>query len=193
MAEASAEISSGRRKRGFLEAGTHAAYFFESHSEKQSKIFPLCKEILDSKNAALIYIAGKQGVKGIRLSLKDTGFDLTPYEKTKQLRIVDSEEWFLSSPLQQKFKEFEELEIELNSRANEAVSSGFNYLAVISETDMLVRKGFLSNYKDFDAFLNTKLERTKIAFVCAFDKRELTAAGVGDISADISKLHNEII
>src|ERR1700730_8758194 len=142
MAEASAEISPGRRKRGFLEAGTHAAYFFELQSEKQSKIFPLCREILDSKNAALIYVAGKQGVKGIRLSLKDTGLDLTPYEKTKQLRIVDSEEWFLNSR-QQKFKDLTELEVELNSRANEVMGSGFNYLCMISETDMLVRKGFL--------------------------------------------------
>ena len=193
MAEASAEISPGRRKRGFLEAGSHAAYFFELQSEKQSKIFPLCREILDSKNAALIYVAGKQGVKGIRLSLKDTGFDLGPYEKSKQLRIVDSEEWFLSSIRQQKFKELEELETQLNSRANEAIASGFNYLVVISETDMLVRKGFLSNYKDFDAFLNTKLEHAKIAFICAFDKRELAAAGVRDIGADISKLHTEVI
>jgi hypothetical protein len=192
MAEASAEVSPGRKKRGFLEAGTHAAYFFEDHAEKQSKIFPLCKEILDAKNAALIYVAGKQGVKGIRLSLKDTGLDLTPYEKAKQLRIVDSEEWFLNSR-QQKFKELSDLEIELNSRANEAVGSGFKYLCVISETDMLVRKGFLSNYKEFDAFLNTKIEHSKIAFVCAFDKRELTAAGVRDIAADISKLHSEVI
>src|SRR5579871_6641172 len=160
MAEASAEIS-GRRKRGVLEAGTHAAYYFDSHSEKQAKVFPLCKEILDAKNAALIYIAGKQGVKGIRLSLKDTGLDLTPYEKTKQLRIVDSEEWFLT-PRQQKFRELADLEVELNSRANEAVGTGFSYLCLISETDMLVRKGFLENYKEFDRFLNTKIEHSKI-------------------------------
>jgi hypothetical protein len=193
MAEASAEISPGRRKRDSLGAGTHAAYFFDSHSEKQLKLFPLCKEIVDSKNAALIYIAGKQGVKGIRLSMKDVGFDLTPYEKSKQLKIVDSEEWFFSTSRQQKFKDLAELEVQLNSKATEALQTGFNYLAVISETDMLVRKGFLPNYLEFEGLVNSQLGRAKIAVVCAFDKRELLAAGVRDVSAEISRLHSEVL
>ncbi len=193
MAEASAEVSPGRRKHNSLEPGTHAAYFFESHAEKQSKLFPLCKEILDAKNASLVYIAGKQGVKGIRLSMKDVGFDLTPYEKTKQLKIVDSEEWFFSTARQQKFKDLGELEQQLNSKATEALQNGFNYLAVISETDMLVRKGFLFSYQEFEGLLNSHLERAKTAFVCAFDKRELLAAGVRDISTDISRLHSEVL
>jgi hypothetical protein len=192
MAEASTEISSGRRKQNSLGAGTHAAYFFESHSEKQSKVFPLCKEILDDKNASLVYIAGKQGVKGIRLSWKDIGFDVALYERGNRLRIVDSEEWFLTGR-QLKFKEISELELQLNSTANQAIESGFSYLAVISETDMLVRKGFLSNYKEFDLFLNSKIEHSRIAFVCAFDKRELVAAGVRDITSDISRLHSYVI
>ena len=193
MAEASAEISRGGKKHNSLEAGTHAAYFFESHSEKQSRLFPLCKEIVDAKNASLIYIAGKQGVKGIRLSMKDVGFDLTPYEKSKQLKIVDSEEWFFSSSRQQKFKALDELELLLDSKATEALQAGFNYLAVISETDMLVRKGFLSNYLEFEGLVNSQLERAKICFICAFDKRELLVAGVRDISADISRLHSEVL
>ncbi|MDA4111069.1 MAG: MEDS domain-containing protein [Thaumarchaeota archaeon] len=193
MAEASTEIPTSPRKRGFLEAGTHAAYYFDSNAEKQSRIFPLCREIMDAKNAFLIYIAGKQGVKGIRLSLKDVGFDVAQYEKSKQLKIADSEEWFLSSGRVQKFKELEDLERQLETNAREAIESGFSHVTVISETDMLVRKGFLSSYKEFDRFLNSTIEQIRAAFVCAFDKRELVAAGVRDISADISRLHSQVI
>ncbi|MFI5420860.1 MAG: MEDS domain-containing protein [Nitrososphaerales archaeon] len=125
--------------------------------------------------------------------MKDVGFDLTPYEKSKQLKIVDSEEWFFSTTRQQKFKDLSELEVQLNSKATEALQTGFNYLAVISETDMLVRKGFLPSYLEFEGLVNSQLGRAKIAVVCAFDKRELLAAGVRDVSADISRLHSEVL
>src|SRR5579872_599664 len=176
MAEASAEIS-GRRKHNSLEPGTHAAYFFDSHSEKQSKLFPLCKEIVDAKNASLIYIAGKQGVKGIRLSLKDTGFDVAAYEKRQQMKIYDSEEFFLSSGRQQQFHTSQELVFRIEELAKEASKLGFAGLLILSETDMLVRKGYLTNYKEFDQAVGTGLENSTVTLVCAFDRRELSARG----------------
>ena len=57
---------------------------------------------------------------------------------------------------------------------------GSSYLVVVSETDMLVRKGFLSNYVEFDTHLGRTIRDLKAAFVCAFDRRELLAAGIKD-------------
>ncbi len=87
MAEASTEIPGGPSDKDLLEPGFHAAYFFDSQSEKQLKLFSLCREAVDQKNDSLVYVAGKQGVKGIRLSLKDTGFDVAAYEKKQQMKI----------------------------------------------------------------------------------------------------------
>jgi len=193
MSKASTEIPRDSRSGSSLEAGIHAAYLFETQSEKQAKLFSLCRDIVDARNSSLIYIAGKQGVKGIRLSLKDIGFDVSFFERTKQLKIVDSEEWFLSSSRQQQFKSLQELEQQLASKSQETTSSGFAYLAVISETDMLVRKGFLSKYREFDNLLTRKVRELRCAFVCAFDRRELVAAGVPDVDAEISSSHSRVI
>src|SRR5271166_2773210 len=154
MAEASTEIPGGHNRGRYLEAGIHAAYFFDSHSEKQQKLFPICRDFVDAKNASLIYIAGKQGVKGIRLSLKDVGFDVAAYEKNKQMKIVDSEEWFLTSGRQQQFRPITELADRIKESSKESIDSGFSLLSIISETDMLVRKGFTSNYQEFDDLLS---------------------------------------
>jgi hypothetical protein len=193
MAEASTEIPGGPNTRRYLEAGIHAAYFFDLNSEKQLKLFPLCREFVDSKNASLIYIAGKQGVKGIRLSLKDIGFDVASYEKNKQMKIADSEEWFLSSGRQQQFRPIAELGDKIRQSAKESSESGFSFLAIISETDMLARKGFISDYQEFDILLNRIVPQLKVAIVCAYDKRELVAAGIGDVLTSIRAHHSLII
>jgi len=170
--------------------GTHAAYLFETGSEKQVKLFSLTREIVDGRHSSLLYIAGKQGVKGIRLSLKDIGFDVAFFERNKQLRIVDSEEFFTAIGKQQIFKPTSELHSQLTSKLEEAISSGFSYLSVISETDMLVRKGFLARYREFDDFLAKSIRDLKCCFVCAFDRRELAAAGVSDATQEISSIHS---
>ena len=158
MSEASTEIPNKFRDISDLDIGTHAGYVFDSNSEKQSKLFSLCRESVNVKNCGLLYIAGKQGVKGIRLSLIDTGFDVASYHKNGQMKIVDSEEWFLESDRKPQFKRVEQLMVEFAKLATETVAMGLSYLVIISETDMLVRKGFLSNYIEFDTSLGRQSE-----------------------------------
>jgi hypothetical protein len=193
MSNTSTEIPRDPNRREHIGVGTHPAYVFDTSAEKQSKLFALCQEIISSGNSSVLYIAGKQGVIGIRLSLKDIGFDVSFYERSKQLRIVDSEEWFLTSGRQQQFLPIPELEQRLKVRAQEAVQSGFRCLTVISETDMLVRKGFLPKYKEFDDFLAREIKEFGVAFVCAFDRRELQAAGVRDVDAEVSASHSFLL
>ncbi len=193
MAEASTEIPHGPGDRDLLERGLHTAYFFDSQSEKQLKLFSLCREAVDEKNAFLIYIAGKQGVKGIRLSLKDTGFDVAAYEKRQQMKIVDSEEFFLLPARQQQFRSEKELTEKIGTFEKEALKLSFSALVVISETDMLVRKGFLAGYKKFDESMSQALPTSSAILVCAFDKRELSAKGVTNPEAELGPLHAAIV
>ena len=193
MSEASAQIPNNQRDQNDLDIGTHAAYIFESNADKQRKLFALCRNIVDIKNGGLLYIAGKQGVKGIRLSLIDTGFDVSSYQRSDQLMIVDSEEWFLTSGRAPQFKSLDELESMFRKAASDTLDAGYSYLTVISETDMLVRKGFLEKYKEFDLLLSRKIRSLRATCVCAFDKRELQAAGVADPASSVSDSHSILI
>ncbi len=193
IAEASTEIPNKFREIPDLDIGTHAGYVFDSNAEKQMKLFALCKESVNVKNCGLLYIAGKQGVKGIRLSLIDIGFDVASYQRNGQMRIVDSEEWYLENVRRPQFKSVEQLEEEFRVLATETIALGFSYLIVVSETDMLVRKGFLSKYVEFDEHLSKTIRDLKAAFVCAFDRRELLAAGIKDPTSHVSGSHTVML
>ncbi len=193
MAAASTEIPDGPGDKDLLAPGIHAAYFFDSHAEKQQKLFSLCREAVDEKNASLIYVAGKQGVKGIRLSLKDTGFDVAAYEKKQQMKIADSEEFFLSSGRQQTFLPVQDIIEKITGYEKEASKLGFSGLVILCETDMLVRKGYLQGYKEFDKSIGTLLPKSHITLLCAFDSRELTARGVPNPESEIGPLHSVIV
>lgn len=193
MAAASTEIPENSGVKDLLGAGTHTAYFFENHSEKQQKLFSLCREAVDLKNASLVYIAGKQGVKGIRLSLKDTGFDVSAYEKKQQMRIIDSEEFFLTPGRQQQFRTLLDLEQRIKEFEKEALKLEFSLLVILSETDMLVRKGYLEKYKEFDELMRRVLAGSSIAMICAFDRRELAARGVMNSESEFGPLHSVIV
>ncbi|MDG6921853.1 MAG: MEDS domain-containing protein, partial [Nitrososphaerota archaeon] len=155
-------------------------------------LFELCRELI-LRHCGVLYIAGKQGVKGIRLSLIDTGLDVSGYQRSGQMNIVDSEEWYLSSPRRIQFKSDAELENEFRRVSEETISSGYNYLVVISETDMLVRKGFLAKYAELDAQLDSVIRDLKIGFLCAFDRRELVASGVKDATLQVTVTHQTMI
>jgi MEDS: MEthanogen/methylotroph, DcmR Sensory domain len=193
MSEASTEFPRNLRDISELEIGTHAGYVFESNADKQVKLFALCKDSVLAKNCGLLYIAGKQGVKGIRLSFIDTGFDVAACQRNGQMRIVDSEEWYLTALHKLQFKSVVELESEFRKAAADTIALGFSFLVVISETDMIVRKGFLQQYAEFDAHLGKAMRDLKTTFVCAFDRRELLAAGIKDPEIAVSHLHPVMI
>lgn len=183
-----------------LKVGEHAALLFESSADKQKRLFSLCESTLNystanKKKSGVLYIAGKQGVKGIRLSLIDTGFDVASYQRNKLFNIVDSEDWYLTPGRVRQFKTTEVLLDQLRSALAETLSADLDYLSVISETDMLVRKGFLSKYMEFDSELDRKVKSggLNVAFICAFDKFELRAAGVAEPLNYVYDTHTEIL
>ena len=189
MSEARTEIPNNSIGRQPLDVGTHNGYLFDSNAEKQDRLFTICRENI-RLNRAVFYVAGKQGVKGIRLSLIDTGFDVASYQRVNQFRILDSEELFLDNSRRPAFKSLEQVHEQLESAISEFNSSGYEYVIVILETDMLVRKGFLHKYLEFEDWLNDRSKELKASFVCAFDARELIATGVKDPALQVSGLHN---
>ena len=188
MSEARTEIPNDSIGRQPIDVGTHSGYLFESNAEKQDRLFTICRETVRT-NHALLYVAGKQGVKGIRLSLIDTGFDVTSYQRVNQFRIVDSEELFLENSRRPSFKSLEQIQEQFRKAISGVNSSGYDYLVVIIETDMLVRKGFLHKYIEFEEWLASQSKEMKASFVCAFDVRELVATGVKDAVIQVSALH----
>ena len=188
MSEARTEIPNNSIGRQPLDVGTHNGYLFDSNAEKQDRLFTICRENI-RLNRAVFYVAGKQGVKGIRLSLIDTGFDVASYQRVNQFRILDSEELFLDNSRRPAFKSLEQVHEQLERAISEFNSSGYEYVIVILETDMLVRKGFLHKYLEFEDWLNDRSKELKASFVCAFDARELIATGVKDPALQVSGLH----
>ena len=189
MSEARTEIPNNSIGRQPLDVGTHNGYLFDSNAEKQDRLFTICRENI-RLNRAVFYVAGKQGVKGIRLSLIDTGFDVASYQRVNQFRILDSEELFLDNSRRPAFKSLEQVHEQLERAISEFNSSGCEYVIVILETDMLVRKGFLHKYLEFEDWLNDRSKELKASFVCAFDARELIATGVKDPELQVSGHHN---
>lgn len=193
MSNTSAEIPRSFDRANATDSGTHTGYIFDAHDEKQSRLFSLCRETIDTKNSVVVYVAGKQGTKGIRLSLIDTGFDVAFYQKTKRMKILDSEEWFLTSERKPQFKSLEQLADEVSHQLEEATSAGYDSVFLILETDMLVRKGFLQKYLEFDEMLSKRIGDMRVSALCAFDRRELMAAGIADPVALVSGLHSRLL
>lgn len=193
MSNASAEIPRNSGKPTASDTGAHTGYIFDAHDEKQSRLFSLCRETMDTKNSVVVYVAGKQGTKGIRLSLIDTGFDVAFYQKTKRMKIVDSEEWFLTGERKPQFKSLERLADEVSRELEQATAAGYDGVFLIFETDMLVRKGFLQKYVEFDEMLNKRIDNIRASALCAFDRRELMAAGISDPTALVSRSHQNLL
>jgi MEDS: MEthanogen/methylotroph, DcmR Sensory domain len=189
LADPSGQIAPPTRHSNELSKNSHIVYLFNDTEEKQQKIFPLLERTL-SKSTSVLYIAGKQGVKGIRLSLKDFGLDVAMYEREKKFRIVDSEEWYLSRSRQPAFKQPDEIVSEIKNFGSFSTSSGFECGTIISETDMLVRKGFFGRYLELERELLKLTESSPIALLCAYDERELEANGSKGRENEIFALHS---
>ncbi len=173
----------------FLE-GTHMAYFFRESREKQQRLFKLCVNCLEG-SFFVLYIAGKQGTKGIRLSMKDAGIDVAHFERNKKLKIFDSEEWFLNPGKNPSFRANESLMEQAMRTMTESRAGGNETLMVICETDQLVKKGFVRNYMEFEKIVSELADGRSIAFVCAYDERELAVSRVA--KEEIVKLHSKTI
>lgn len=189
MSTAWEEMSRPPEIASLASGGTHAAYFFKDSAEKQRRLFQLSLEFLDGRSFVL-YIAGKQGTKGIRLSMKDSRIDVAGYERQKKLRIVDSEEWYLTSGRATVFKTPESIAEQFQISYKEATQAGNEALLVISETDQLVRKGFVQQYLEFEKTASAIVD-SKISFLCAYDERELGAAHTS--SDSIARLHGHTL
>lgn len=179
---------------GGVAVGTHAAYVFSDSAEKQQRLFSIVDHSLQDPTASVFYIAGKQGVKGIRFSMKDYGIDVGAIERQRKIKIADSQEFFLTATKTQTFKPIETVRGQLTELAESQTKAGYYYLTVISETDFLVRKGFFQQYREFELELGRKLQLSRGVFVCAYDMRELAAAGQPEsVKSELERLHSTLL
>jgi hypothetical protein len=176
-----------------LTVGSHAAYVFSDSGEKQQKLFSLISESLRDPSAAVLYIAGKQGVKGIRFSMKDYGIDVGAIEREGKMKIVDYDEWYLIAGRTPTFKPIATLREQISDFAKKAEKSGCYYVTIISETDALVRKGFCNKYRELELDLGKNVSDFRAILVCAYDERELAAAKIVDAKTELSNTHSMIL
>ncbi len=193
LAGAGREYSEPQRDLEGMSVGSHAAYIFADSAEKQQRLFGLVSESLRDPSAAVLYIAGKQGVKGIRFSMKDYGIDVGSIEREKKIKIVDYEEWYLTSGKVPSFKPIGTIRDQFSEFAKAAEQAGYYYVTIISETDSLVRKGFFNRYRELEVELGKNIAMFRAIFVCAYDERELAAAGLREIKSDLSSLHASML
>jgi MEDS: MEthanogen/methylotroph, DcmR Sensory domain len=187
------QYSEPNRALGGISIGSHAAYIFEDSAEKQRRLFSLVSESLQDPSACVLYIAGKQGVKGIRFSMKDYGIDVGSIERQKKISIVDSSEWYLTPLKVPIFKQIGTIRDQFSEFAKSEEQAGYYYVTIISETDSLVRKGFFKQYKELEIDLGKNIALFRAIFICAYDERELNAAGFREIKADLANLHAVIL
>jgi hypothetical protein len=178
---------------GGMSVGSHAAYVFVDTAEKQQKLFRLVSDSLQDPSAAVLYIAGKQGVKGIRFSMKDYGIDVGSIEREKKIKIVDSDEWYLTPGKVPAFKQIGIVREQFGEFVKSVGEAGYYYVTVISETDSLVRKGFFKQYRELETELGKNIALFRAIFICAYDERELNAAGFKEARAELSSLHASIL
>jgi MEDS: MEthanogen/methylotroph, DcmR Sensory domain len=189
LADPKSSLPRIKRSSNELEEGKHIFYLFNNAEEKQRKIFRILESLLSGSRTSILYIAGKQGVKGIRLSLKDFGIDVALHEKQKKFKIVDSEEWFLTKARQPTFKPFDEICADFDHIGALAKTFGFDFATIISETDMLVRKGFAEQYISFEKEIGGLARKGSLAFLCAYDEREILARGLKSVPEEVTSLH----
>jgi hypothetical protein len=176
-----------------LSVGSHAAYIFSDSAKKQQKLFRLVSESLQDPSGAVIYIAGKQGVKGIRFSMKDYGIDVGFSERQKKIKIVDSEEWYLTLGKTPSFKPIGTIREQFSNYVKAEEEAGYYYVTIISETDSIVRKGHYDHYRELEMELGKNIALFRAIFVCAYDERELNAAGFREVRPQLSSLHASVI
>ncbi len=187
------QFDSPDRDLGGISIGSHVAYIFADSAVKQQRLFQLVDESLQDPSVAVLYIAGKQGVKGIRFSMKDYGIDVGATERQRKIRIVDSDEWYLVAGKTPSFKPIGKIRDQFSEFADVEQQAGYYYFTIISETDSLVRKGFFKQYRELETELGRKLALFRAVFVCAYDERELSAKGLPDARSDLTSLHSSII
>jgi hypothetical protein len=176
-----------------LPDGAHIAYLFSSTSEKQVALFRLVSTSLTGGQTFVIYIAGKQGIKGIRLSMKDIGIDVGSFEKMNRLRIVDSEEWYTNTGRRSSFKSVETIKSAFTQAESQCLKNGLGRLLVISEMDMLVRKGFFHDCEEFELSLGKTVPSLHGNILCAYDERELTAVRVTSPRQELARWHESVL
>jgi|GEM_PF-1858525 hypothetical protein len=177
-----------------LRAREHVAFLFSSLPEKQSKLFSLVSSILEAGTNSILYLAGKQGVKGIRLSMKDAGINVALYERRMMLKIEDSQEWYLDTGISQGlFRSDSEIESRFRNFAESLIPAGPEAITIISEMDILVRKGFLEDCIRFERTLNLVISSLNALCVCVYDERDLSVQGIPSPQDRLAHLHNRIL
>ena len=193
LARSGREYPESEKDLGGMAVGSHAAYIFADSAQKQQRLFKLVSESLQDPSASVLYIAGKQGVKGIRFSMKDYGIDVGSIERQRKIKIVDSDEWYLTTGKVPTFKQIGTIRDQFSGFVKSEEEAGYYYVTIISETDSLVRKGFFKQYRELETELGKNIAMFRAVFVCAYDERELNAAGFREIKTDLSNLHAIIL
>src|SRR5487761_802784 len=182
LARSGREYPESERDLGGMSVGSHAAYIFADSAQKQQRLFKLVSESLQDPSASVLYIAGKQGVKGIRFSMKDYGIDVGSIERQRKIKIVDSDEWYLITGKVPTFKQIGTIRDQFSGFVKSEEEAGY-----------LVRKGFFKQYRELETELGKNIAMFRAVFVCAYDERELNAAGFREIKTDLSNLHAMIL
>jgi hypothetical protein len=153
-----------------LKVREHTAYLYDMVDDKQIILFSYVMNAIEEGGLA-VYIAGRQGKKGIRLSMRDFGIDVNRSEERHALQILDASEFFLekeNGPVKSAIK----IEQQYKTLVETSLNYGLKSLRIAAETDDLMHKKRGNDYISQDLLLGKELP-FEATLVCAFDLREM--------------------
>jgi hypothetical protein len=146
-----------------IQVKEHAILFYSNPEDKHEVLFTYLKAGLDAGEAA-IYVASDEPAGEIREAMKEFGLDISRYERSGALRVVDYWEWYI---IDGKFDIGRTLSLWKQS-LQEAVARGFKGLRVTGEMSCFFRNHMLNELVIYERALHRELTIPMEA-ICAYD------------------------
>lgn len=165
---------------------SHMALFYNSQKEKHQIIFPFIGHCLE-KEQAVIYLSGEQSPKRITKEMSTFGIDVNKHEKSRALKIVDGEEWYVEKGTINK-----ELVYKKRMKAlSDATKNGFCRLMVSGEPTYFFRHNILESWMEYERSLPRRFDFPMTA-VCRYKTSDLVSYNMSYL-LELVRIHSHVI
>jgi PAS domain S-box-containing protein len=160
-----------------LKAGDHLCLIYDTGEEHRAVLISYIRQGLE-RNEKVFYVADAGNVSDITGYLKDSGLDVEPYLKHKQLIILFPSELYL---LNGRFDPDLIIRM-LGDETDKAIAEGYSALRVTGETNWVLQKppGW-ERLMEYEIKLNTFFPGSKTIALCQYDRRKFDARVLLDI------------
>jgi PAS domain S-box-containing protein len=174
-----------QKKLSQIKAGKHLCLIYDTDEEHKTVLTSYIRQGLE-RNEKVFYVADAGNVSDTTGDLKDSGLDVNPYLKRKQLIILSPSELYL---LNGRFDPDLIIRM-LGDETNKAIAEGYSALRVTGETNWVLQKppGW-ERLMEYEIKLNNFFPGSKTIALCQYDRRKFDAG----LLLDILTVHPTVI